>query len=232
MILFGDLHANAVGELEFIRPEFIYSKYGDLVVQERFLIILGDAGFLLGGRDNQSGGRLLNYFDKLPWTTICVPGNHENYKAVYDKENLVKRQGQEFYQVSDNVYFFKRYGAYEIEDKKLLILGGALSTDKIYRTEGETWFKEECYTEAEQKEIKKTLSGAKFDAVLAHTMPLSVATVLFKHASPKDTNSIFFDKFKDKISFRNWFCGHFHENKSIVINNRKYQTFYKESSLF
>ena len=46
MILYGDLHGNCNGELEPFTPDALVKEYGVEILKQKYLVILGDAGFL------------------------------------------------------------------------------------------------------------------------------------------------------------------------------------------
>lgn len=233
MILYGDLHGNSNGALDLITPDALVKEYGENILQQKYLIILGDAGFLWKNSAYCArGGELLKAFDAMPWKTLCVAGNHENFEDIFDKSNLTEVDEQPFYQISEKVFYFKRYGSYTLENKKLLVLGGAASIDKEYRQEGISWFPDECLSLEEQKDIVQNLCGS-YDAVLAHTLPQSIARIHLRGAPLlHDDNSIFFEKLLNRISFAYWFCGHFHNNDEIIAGTRKYEVLYFNTILF
>lgn len=233
MILYGDLHGNCNGALDLLTPDALVKKYGEAVLKQKYLVILGDGGFLWKNSPYCArGGELLKAFDAMPWKTLCVAGNHENFEDIYSEDNLTTVDGQSFYQISEKVFYFKRYGCYTLENKKLLVLGGAASIDKAMRQEGVSWFPEECLSPDEQKDIVKNLCGS-YEAVLAHTLPQSIARIHL-NVSPlfHDDNSIFFEKLQQIISFNYWFCGHFHNNDEIIAGPRKYEVLYFNTILF
>ena len=179
MLLSGDLHGNALGELNCLSLEHLCAKWGEAVLQEKYLVILGDAGFLWD-ESGSKGGALLQAFDAMPWTTLCVAGNHEQFPKIYNESNHTVLMGQEFYQISDKVFYFKRYGSYQLEGRSFLVLGGARSIDREYRVQGESWFPEEVLSVAEQEDILQHYTG-HYAAVLAHTLPARAIPKLVRY---------------------------------------------------
>jgi len=77
------------------------------------------------------------------------------------------------------VAYLKRGNVYNINNHKILALGGALSIDKAYQQLNNTWWKNEYWSEAEKKALFKLLDkGNHFDYVLAHTGPIRVNEIL------------------------------------------------------
>ncbi len=243
MILTGDLHANLMGELDFVRPGALARALGKSVLRERYLIILGDGGFLWDGDLIAAhNGPLLQEFDAMPWTTLVIPGNHENFPAIYRNDNLVTFEGQPFYRLSQKVLYFKRFGAYELEGRRLLILGGARSIDKDARIAGKTWFSEEVLSAEERREIMERLPG-HYDAVLAHTAPESVVGQMFAkfpdfkplggiNGIEHDRNAVFFDALLPRLKVPYWFFGHFHHNAQAESGTTAYRCLYKSGFMY
>lgn len=60
---------------------------GDDMTKDDYIVILGDFGGVWGTntkefRESKSEERDLNWLDKRPFTTLFVPGNHENYDRL------------------------------------------------------------------------------------------------------------------------------------------------------
>lgn len=214
----GDCH----GSFRFL-PYFC-ENYQTTV--EDTLIILGDAGinFYLDNRDKQ----LKEFIAKQPVTLFCVHGNHEErpeniktYKAAYYEKYSCNCWYEEEY---PNI-LFPFNGAAAINGKKFFIIGGAYSIDKEYRLmSGSPWFESEQLNEFEKTSILKTLDiENSFDYILTHTAPLNYEpTYLFLDFVDQNTvdksMEIFLQEVYNKISFKRWYFGHYHDSKDLEDN--------------
>jgi 3-oxoacid CoA-transferase subunit A len=240
-ILFsGDFHANAVNELSAITKTALLALYGRSVFDAiRYQIILGDGGFLWLG-NQQTDAYNFKILSQRPFPVLCVIGNHEPMLGMIDDlEEVDIGIGERVYRISENpfVAYLKRGKVYAIDGFKFLVLGGALSVDKDSRIPGISWWENEYWTEDEKEELFKLLrKDSSFDFVLAHTGPNSINKKVFQH------DALSMDKFFDKvadlndtvddmISYRQWWCGHWHRDKYYYNEHKKrgYQYLYYDT---
>lgn len=214
----GDIHGS-IDHLMFLNNCLINPK-------ECAIICLGDVGFNYSLDKNDY--QIKNIFkQKCQYTIYCLKGNHEarptdvkNIKKIYDTNvqgNIYIEE--EFPTIK---YFCDAEGAtYNINGYKILTIGGAYSVDKYYRLEkGWNWFENEQLTTDEKEFITKKCSGGNYDFVLTHTCPLSwQPTDLFislPDSYPIDSSmEKWLDQLKDKIDYRVWLFGHYHDDRFI-----------------
>ena len=245
MILTGDLHANCVGELEFLKPGYLISKFND-ACKNTIIIILGDGGFLwTNDRYSDFNGELIktleSYLEQLNSKIVVVPGNHENYPRIYGlpKTSVQTELVQgDFRKISKNILYTERFGEYTIEGKSVLVLGGAVSLDRYLRKENE-WFQDETFSVEEKETIISLIKDSEYDYVLSHTCPHAVLRQIFVDVWFRDNNSEFFDRVLNYIEPKAWFFGHLHPEKTelgynfgnfddLKINNTIFKCFYKD----
>jgi len=220
-ILFsGDFHANSRGEIQIITKDALLKTYGrEKYDKIKYHIILGDGGFLW---QNNYVNDLRNFqiLSRRPFPILCVLGNHEPIYGLKDIPQTDIGLGETVYQINKEpvTAYLKRGKVYTIDGIKFLVLGGALSIDKAYRTPNKTWWELEYWTEPEKRELFKLLeSENEFDAVISHTGPFNLLRFLFRG------NSSFLQKFPDEVSylnekvhnriqFREWLFGHWHRD--------------------
>ncbi len=205
----GDTHG------DFFRLNHLNATKDDMI------IILGDVGinYYLNERDEKLKKFIKSYNIKL----FCIQGNHEerpeNIHSYKEKEMF---GGKVFIEDEYPYIIFAKNGeCYDIDNKKVLVIGGAYSVDKDYRlVNGYQWFKDEQLKDSEKIKIKNKYKGKHIDVVLSHTCPLKY--------EPKETFMPFVDQLKvDKsmekfldeieelISYDKWYCGHYHTEKKI-----------------
>ena len=120
-----------------------------------------------------------------------------------------------------NLIFAKDGEIYNIDGKKILVIGGAYSVDKDIRLlYGYKWFKGEQLNEEEQKRIFQKVKGQHFDIVLTHTCPVKyepkeVFLEGLDQSKIDKTMEIFLDKIEENIDYDKWYCGHYHTEKKI-----------------
>lgn len=202
---------------------------GETLDKKDIVMIAGDAGFVWNSRTDN---RKIEWITKMPWTTVVVPGNHENY-ILMQEYPIVEFYGAKAYKISDSLYYIQRGEIMEIEGKTFLCFSGAFSHDIAYRRLGYDWFREELPT---QKEVDNCLENLrrynyKVDYVVTHDVPLSYNILLGYHGV--DLNDMEYYK-NDEVAYIDicsflqnlyemiiirytWFAGHYHVN--CRINN-------------
>ena len=113
-------------------------------------------------------------------------------------------------------------------------MGGASSSeyDRTHRTQGETWFTEEIPNEQERAAVLETLDAANWDCdfVITHCAPSSCAQGISEHTDrleihPMDEYTDWLQTIQDHLTYRHWFCGHYHidaqiQDKTTALYNR------------
>mgnify|MGYP004504075507 CR=1 FL=1 len=188
---------------------------------EDIIIILGDAGinYYLNNKDSKLKEFISSYKIKL----FCIQGNHEerpeNIKTYKEVEMF---DGKVFIEEKYPYIIFAKNGeCYELDGKKVLVIGGAYSVDKDYRLcNGYQWFKDEQLSDREKEMILKKYSGKHVDVILSHTCPLKYEpkeTFLPFISQSKVDKSMenFLDIVEELIDYDKWYCGHYHVEKQI-----------------
>jgi hypothetical protein len=241
-ILFsGDFHANSVHELSVITKKSLVLKYGqDKYNDIKYHIILGDGGFMWPG--NQKTDEY-NYqaLSRRPFPVLCVIGNHE---PILGMDNIPETDigiGETVYQIRDNpfVAYLKRGKVYAIDGFKFLVLGGALSIDKMYREPDKTWWKGEYWSGKEKQDVLELLNTENaFDCVISHTGPHHINRILFKSEGLdpdkfNDEAAILNDQIHERIKFSQWWCGHWHRDVCHYDQDtgREYRYLYRTTNI-
>lgn len=120
-----------------------------------------------------------------------------------------------------NLIFAKDGEIYNIDGKKILVIGGAYSLDKHYRLlRGYKWFKDEQLTKKEMNAILDKVKGKHFDIVLTHTCsykyePKEVFLRGLDQSKVDKSMEHFLDEIEENISYDKWYCGHYHTEKQV-----------------
>ena len=175
--LLGDIHGGAGPLYVFYKRE---KERLDLDNNKNYIILLGDVGlnFAIGSiRDK----RVKDELSELPFTYICLRGNHEARASVLadlypSAWHIVKKYGGNIYVENDypNIHYLEDGPAlYYFAGYKTLSIPGAYSIDKEIRLlRGWPWFEDEQLTD-EEKNLGRAIckKEGSFDLVISHTCP-------------------------------------------------------------
>lgn len=184
-----------------------------------YVIILGDFGFIwYNDSNNKTEQYWLNWIETKPWITLFIDGNHENFSRLNNFPN-VYRWGNTVGQISDKIYHLKRGNIYTIENKNFFCLGGAESTDKLYRQAYINWWPEEVPSYKEYYNALENLEKYNFsiDYVLTHTAPKHILQKYYDDRY-NDPTALMLEEIYKKITYKKWYHGHMHED---IIYNEK-----------
>jgi DNA repair exonuclease SbcCD nuclease subunit len=189
------------------------------LTKDDYLIVAGDFGLIWHSEYNEKEKYLIKLYNDFNFTTVFVPGNHENFNRLYSNEfEDVVFNGAECKKISDSIYMVKHGEVLYIGDKKIFCFGGADSVDKHLRTEGTSWWREEIPSYLEEVNGYKNLikNDFKVNYVVTHTVPRNYI-LEYRNTSCPVTRVL--QNFEERIDYKGWFCGHYHvdftSNKKI-----------------
>lgn len=185
------------------------------------LIVLGDVG--INYYLNEEDKNYKEYLKKLKLKLLCVRGNHEERPENISTYKEVEMFGGKVFieEEYSNLIFAKDGEIYNIDGKKILVIGGAYSVDKQYRLlHGYKWFKDEQLTKKEMDTILDKVKGKHFDIVLTHTCPYKyepreVFMQGLDQSKVDKSMEHFLDKIEEDINYDKWYCGHYHIEKQV-----------------
>lgn len=157
-------------------------------------------------------------------TLFCIHGNHERRPEsldVYDEREW--HGGQVFTEDRyPNILFAKDGEIYDLDGQKAIAIGGAYSIDKAWRVEGRSWWPDEQPSEEIKSRVEQSLENCSWsiDIVLSHTTPLKYEpTEVFirgvDQSKVDKSTEIWLDSIEDRLTYRKWYCGHYHTEKKI-----------------
>ena len=155
--IFGDLHGNSNSELQFINKKN-FPEQTELTKEDVF-IQLGDFGYVWYYKDAADLYRKdihhLNLIANKKFSTLVIPGNHENYDIINSLPIIEKWEGKvyEMKLKTNSIYFAIRGEIYVINGKKYFTFSGATTSS----TEGR--FSYEDYLSGEKFKKKKYRYG-------------------------------------------------------------------------
>ncbi len=184
-----------------------------------YVIVTGDAGFIWDG--SQEEKYWLKWLQKKNFTTLFVDGNHENFDSLnsFPIENW---NGGKIHRINDSVIHLMRGQVYTISNLKLFVFGGAMSSDKEFRKEHISWWKEEMPSEEEYQEGLINLEKHKFkvDIVITHTCPsstLKIINSLFEKDNEANKITDFLERVNKKLTYRHCISGIFIKIKNCWV---------------
>ena len=188
---------------------------------DNMLIVLGDVG--INYYLNEEDKNCKEYLKKLKLKLFCVRGNHEERPENISTYKEVEMFGGKVFIEEEypNLIFAKDGETYNIDGKKILVIGGAYSVDKQYRLlHGYKWFKDEQLTKEEMDTILEKVKGKHFDIVLTHTCPYKyepreVFMQGLDQSKVDKSMEHFLDEIEENISYDKWYCGHYHTEKQV-----------------
>lgn len=129
---------------------FADTEEGKNLTKEDYVIILGDFGYIFYPEETLREKQELERFQRYPWTTLFLDGNHENFDRL-NSYPVEEWKGGNIHKINDSIYHLMRGDVFEIDEKKLFVMGGAVSIDKEHRREGVSWWAAEnvSYSECE-----------------------------------------------------------------------------------
>ena len=211
-----------------------------------YMIIAGDFGMIwnesyapnqINTKDEASIRRV---YEKKPWITLWVDGNHENFDVI-DSLPVTEKWGGKVHEITPYCYHLMRGEVYEIDGVKFLALGGGLSVDKGHRREGVSWWPQEEMTEDQVENAKANLAkhNNEVDFVVSHACPAHVLPE-FEAQLPAWDLQYWGPKREDKTCarmteatkdarYKSWYFGHYHEERIYRDNTTgvKYYMLYQ-----
>jgi DNA repair exonuclease SbcCD nuclease subunit len=203
----GDTH----GDLNF-KKVFQAKKLGLDI-----LIIAGDFGYIWTGNEKEQ--KQLNYLNKIGVQVLFCDGNHENFN-ILNSYPITEKYGGRVHKIRDNIIHLIRGEIYKIDNKSFFVFGGANSTDKEWRTENKTWWKEEMPSELEMNYglVNLDSHNNKVDYIITHTCyPSALIKVGGQYRA--DELSDYLNQIKITVNYKYWYFGHMHNDFRIIDDN-------------
>lgn len=187
----------------------------------------------------------LDELDQRSFTTIFIPGNHENYdRLMSDEFSVTEWHGGRVKQIRPSVLMLMRGEMYDIDGMKVFAFGGASSHDvtdgildgnapdwkktakelshqgkRFFRIKGISWWPQELPSEEEMQHGIETLEehNWKCDYVVTHCAPASILPLLGIPGGDKLNR--YLEEIRVKLDYKKWFFGHYHRNVNINMQD-------------
>ena len=188
----------------------------------------------------------MSFLSESPFTTLFVDGNHENYDRLNSEFETVEFHGGMTHKLGEKIYHLKRGEIFELQGRRFLAFGGASCHDikdgvlfpekfktkkefnetarlmrkrkKDFRISRLNWWEEELPSDEEYRNAEQHLAKAGYcvDYVISHCAPQFIVDLIDPIKYPSDRLTLYFDELSKKLKFRNWFFGHYHEDRKIT----------------
>ena len=202
-----------------------------------YLIILGDAGIIWGGTEDslkhgykppagctmitKNDEELIQWYNKQNYTTLYIDGNHENHVCL-NSYPVEEWNGGRVHRISDSIIHLMRGEVFNIDGRKIFTFGGADSIDKAIRIENIDWWKEELPSEEEIDYAIENINKhmGQFDYVLTHCCGFDTQQKLGNTQEIPDILNVFLEFIDSRITYKEWYFGHFHRDKWVDTKHR------------
>ena len=202
----------ALGDSHGSLMNIVNASDAEGLTENDLLIQLGDFGFFWRTEDKTS----TSYLKNTDYTFAFIRGNHDNKGLIESNCTFIDKWGGKVGQIGANgkcIYYLSA-GICVIDGLKVLVIPGASSIDKAYRTEGRSWWADETLSGDEQNKIFADLAkhNWKVDVVLAHTLPARYKDAFLPGPKADFTDPVeqFMDAIVEDIQFDRWIFGHYH----------------------
>lgn len=186
-----------------------FRRYREIIRDVPFSIQAGDMGVgFMGFR----GGELRSLTN--PPYDAMSEGRHLFIRGNHDNPEVCKRQK---YWIPDGSFIPAVDG---IIDSGIYCLGGAVSIDRAYRTEGLDWWPDEELSYAELERMVDEYAAIKPEIVITHDCPSSIANEIlsaFNKTKIEDGSRtrVALERMLGRHQPREWYFGHWHVSLSV-----------------
>ena len=122
-----------------------------------------------------------------------------------------------------SLLFAKDGEIYNLDGKQCIAIGGAYSVDKYHRIANKWgWWADEQPSDDIKRRVEHRLDEKNWrvDVVLSHTAPLKyepreVFLACIDQSTVDNSTELWLDAIEDRLDYDQWYCGHYHTNKTI-----------------
>ena len=237
--LTGDTH----GDFSRFAPDAFPCQ--DSMTKQDYVIICGDFGGVWNGSPEEQEN--LDHLDALPFTTLFVSGNHENFDLLASYPEEIWNGGQTR-KIRPSVRLLTRGQVFDLNGKKFFTMGGAssrrvkiLKPDDLlfkfklrwnnilkrpYWIENFNWWPAELPNKLEYQTARENLDACDWNInyIITHCAPTSIQNLLDLREAHRQGSYLpndftdFLDEIANRARFQLWFMGHYHGD--IALNNR------------
>ncbi|MBR1497790.1 MAG: metallophosphoesterase [Oscillospiraceae bacterium] len=203
-----------------------------------YMIICGDFGGVWDGEPGDT--ETLDWLEALPFTTLFVCGNHENFDELY-RYPVEEWQGGRVHRIRPHVLHLMRGQVFTLAGHSFFTMGGARSVDVrdgildpddpdfawnycllrlrrgMFRVKHLSWWEQELPSTEEYGEALRNLERVnhEVDYIITHCAPDSVLDEMGCEPCLYDGLTYFLERVKNETRFRRWLFGHYHGERMV-----------------
>lgn len=212
------------------------------MTKDDYVIILGDFGYW---HDSPAERHNLDWLEKKPFTTLFIPGNHDNYDRL-DVLPEEEWNGGRVSFIRPSVICLKRGQVFRLQGSTFFAFGGASSHDisdgilepddplfkekkrlldknpcSMYRINHISWWERELPSQEEMDEGFTNLRehGNAVDFILTHSPFASAIPQTMPYAGTtgyrRDSVTEYLQGIRETVDYKKWLFGHMHVNKNL-----------------
>lgn len=217
----GDIH----GQFEPLVFTLISGKYQ---LKDSAVFVCGDIGmgFCKPNYYNELFLRMNKKLSKNNVHLYFIRGNHDDPSYFHNTPDKLKN--------ISHIHLIDDWDTVQINDHNILCIGGATSTDRIYRTVNVSWWADESVTEIPD-DLKYNC-----DIIISHTGPMFVPPKYERipwmdesdderaKLDRKILAKLYFQMCENNNPVKYWFYGHYHDHfESSLPNTGKFSDYEK-----
>lgn len=215
----GDIH----GDIDISKLNKKQFPQQSQLTKKDYVIICGDFGLVWNNSNQDKYWQ--KWLNNKSFTTLFADGNHENFELL-NNYPIQMWNGGKVHKISNSIFHLMRGQVFNIDNHKFFTMGGASSTDKEFRKEHISWWKDELPNKLEYKEGLDNLqkNNFKIDYIITHCCSSSLLkTVSYycrfnKYGCKTDNLNNYLDILENKCQFKHWYFGHYHMDISNIID--------------
>lgn len=185
------------------------------------VIQVGDFAMHWFGYSEKEKDNLYQYFlnrtSKIPWYTCG--GNHENWSTW---NQLASQTNSSMVELAPNCFYIKRGHVATIVGIQHLFIGGAQSTDRLWRIPYHSWWPEEQANPAEWYLALQNLNHYSPKVVVSHDAPLNIHYDREGREKSLTPNELQYLYDNTLIKPELWVYGHHHVIQHNIIENTNF----------
>lgn len=143
--------------------------------------------------------------------------------SPYSKQNKILFGNHDYFPYLNKSYSLGRFSP--VPEYDMFAIAGAFSIDRVYRTEGRDWFREEEMSIGEEIQCLQAYKDCKPEIVISHDAPASVVNEIFHYSytypDSQKTNK-FLDRLLENHKPRVWVFAHHHDSRDKTINGTRF----------
>jgi len=216
------------------------------MTKDDYVIITGDFGGVWFSPNSPfyiQQEKALDKLESLPFTTLFIDGNHENFHLL-NAYPVEEWNGGKIHRIRRSVFHLMRGEFFNINGLRVFALGGASSHDiqdgiidpdttpnweelselwslkhKMFRIKNISWWEEEIPSREEFIHCLETLDNCNYecDLFISHCCSTSTQAKI-NPGYESDFLTDFLDIIKKRLKYKMHYFGHYHDNISLSEN--------------